>query len=320
MTLGPKTQAFFEQLAAEAKANPAPAFETIPLDDLRAATIAAFEKYAEPLPSGVREEDFVSSIIEELPCVTYTPSKYNSANDATLIFFFGSAFVFDILRAHYSSFAKIANESNCKIIAFHYPFAPEYKSQAINEAIFSAVNTVVANAEKLDINPKKIDVAGYSSGGNLAAQLVYRYIKSGCFMPFRQLILINPWLDFSFKIHNSNPFVDKQNQDKLLTTEALQYCASLYLEKNQDSSAPEVSSIFIEKKILVQFPPVWIISAEYDRLRGTADYFARQLEKAGVLKEELIVPGQTHNFFISRAVLGDGVDPALLIAERVRSG
>ena len=306
MTLGPKTQAFFEQLAAEAKANPAPAFETIPLDDLRAATIAAFEKYAEPLPSGVREEDFVSSIIEELPCVTYTPSKYNSANDATLIFFFGSAFVFDILRAHYSSFAKIANESNCKIIAFHYPFAPEYKSQAINEAIFSAVNTVVANAEKLDINPKKIDVAGYSSGGNLAAQLVYRYIKSGCFMPFRQLILINPWLDFSFKIHNSNPFVDKQNQDKQ--------------SQNKQNQDKQVSSIFIEKKILVQFPPVWIISAEYDRLRGTADYFARQLEKAGVLKEELIVPGQTHNFFISRAVLGDGVDPALLIAERVRSG
>lgn len=62
------------------------------------------------------------------------------------------------------------------------------------------------------------------------------------------------------------------------------------------------------------FPSTTILCGEYDALRNDSEGYFHKLNTAGVKVEKIILPGQTHNTIMMRAVLSDSTDPAEIIA------
>lgn len=336
MTLGKNTAAFLADLAKQLSAMPP--IETIPIDQLRADNREAFEVFAGELPTGVQDKDFkkfninISStgaststkkdaLESKISIISYTPKDYNSEQDPTLIFLYGSGFVIDIIKAHYPSIATMANMARCKVLAIDYPLAPECNALQLPSLIYKTVCYLLTPlvAREHEINLNNLFLMGYSSGGNLAAGMIYRSILESNLLPIKSLILLNPWLDLSFEIHKNNPYILDQERDSMLTTEVLEYLASLYLAGTGVSpESPMVSPIFIEAAYLRRFPETHILSAQYDRLRGDAATFKNNLESAGVKVSEKIFLGQIHNCFVARGVFNDGENPAEYVAAIVK--
>lgn len=336
MTLGKNTTAFLADLVKQSSSMPP--IETIPIDQLRADNHEAFRVFAGKLPMGVKDEDFkkfninISSasarnrtkkdaLESKISIISYTPKGYNSEQDPTLIFLYGSGFVIDIIKAHYPSIATVANLAKCKVLAIDYPLAPECNALKLPSLLYKTVCCLLTPsiAKKYEINLSNLFLMGYSSGGNLAAGVIYKSILESNLLPIKSLILLNPWLDLSFQVHKNNPYVIYQEKDTMLTTEVLEYLASLYLSNTGVSpKSPMVSPIFIKKEYLRRFPETHILSAQYDRLRGNASIFKNYLDSAGVEVSEKVFSGQIHNCFIARAVLNDGENPAKTVAAIVK--
>ncbi len=318
MGLGKNTIAFFEKLQRDMEAAPPPPIENIPIDELRSGCATAFAEYAGPLPDGVAPQDFTPSQLPlkndlNVPVITYTPNSFRKKEDDTAIFFHGGGFVTNLLNAHMPGIATMANQANCKVIAIDYPLAPEFKAKQVTEICYEAVNYLFEHSEELDLNSSKITIVGYSSGANLVAGIVNRS-RLDSIINFKQQILMSPWLDLSFSIHKDNPFLSYQEQDQMQTTEALEYFTTLYIG-TESPKAPHISPVF--EPDLSDLPPTTIIMPEYDRLRGTAEFYAERLKDAGVSVKRIVCDGQTHNFFICRAVMDDGVNPAEEIAQAI---
>lgn len=319
MSLGVKTEFFFKTLKAELNSVTPVSIDAMPILQLRKDNENAFMKYSGPLPAEISSNDFVRSDLKlsssiVVPLVTYTPAEYSSSVDPTVMFFYGSGFVINLLSAHFPGIATFAHKAKCKVIAIDYPLAPELNCVEILNIVYDTFYYIITHAEEFDINSDNLSLVGYSSGGNLATGIIYRGIIENENFPIRRLVLLNPWLDLSFEIHNHNPFVDAQNLDEMLSTEALIYLASLYMGSH-DPKFPLVSPIFMDSESLSKFPSTFILSAQYDRLRGTVHTFSEKLSKAGAKVTEKIFSGQTHNFFIARAVMCDGEDPSEYIGE-----
>ena len=175
------------------------------------------------------------------------------------------------------------------------------------------VRKIFEDADAFNVNREKISILGYSSGANISTNLVRMGIDQGTFH-FNQQILLSPWLDLSFSVHDNNPFTEQQDKDKMLTTETLKYLATLCLKDSDNPRSAPTSPLF--ETNFKGFPRTTVMSPEFDCVTGTAHAYVEKLERAGVEAKLLKFPGQTHNFFIARrpGVMDDGDNPADTVA------
>ena len=323
MTLGPNTKKFFDALRKENECNPAKRIQDLSPDTVNEETVKLLSETMSPLSHGVSEADFKQSSVQcqhkAVPLRLYTPKNYNEKQHATIIFFYGGGFVCDLLRSHYAGIATLAEMTNSQVIAIDYPLAPNATAETTPELAYHAVLSLYEQADHFRINSSKLILSGFSSGGNLASVVAYKNIVLGSSkLPIKQLLLFNPWLDISLETHKNTDFHKEQSCDELLTTEML-VCFSKHYLGEVNPKDPTVSPLYIEKDVLKQFPPIMFISAEYDRLRGDTEALIQRLHEVGVPVTQKLCEGQTHSFFIARAVLNDGIDPAVAAAEMLNS-
>jgi acetyl esterase/lipase len=315
MPIGPQTRAFFDRTKIQAKENPSPPVDKIPLATLRQTTLDAFREYAGRLPEGVsfssfQDDDFELPSKYIVHAKTYTPKEYNPASSDTVIFFQGNGFVFDMLESHLPGFARMANAANCKVIGIATPLAPEHSAQKINDIAYETVRYVFQNAAKLGVTPDNIILAGYSAGGNLVANIVSR-ARTDEIIRIKHQLLLSPCLDLSLETHQNSPYAEFQKLDESTTRETLKFIVGLY-HQDVDPKTPLISPLF--KKNLTGVPSTTIVLAEFDALRGDGHAYADKLKAAGVPVKVIICEQQTHNYFIARGVMNDGIDPAIVMA------
>lgn len=319
MQVAPKTRAFFDRLKKEAAENPGqPSIEQVPLDVLRKATIELFREYAGSFPDGVSAKSFQDYAFD-LPCdasihvKVYTPESFDPFSGSSVIFFQGNGFLFDVLDAHLPGFARMAMLANCQVIGVDTPLAPEHSAQEINNISYETVRYVYQNADRLGVNSENIILGGYSSGGNLVANIINR-LQQSKEIQIKHQLLMSPSLDLSLQTHANNPFLKYQNLDESVSTAALEYVVKTYYQDN-DPRDPLISPMF--QKDLSGLPPTTIVLAEFDGARGDGEVYAKKLKEAGTSVEVLICEGQTHNYFIARGVMGDEPDPAIVMAKAI---
>ncbi|GJM07424.1 MAG: hypothetical protein DHS20C10_11580 [marine bacterium B5-7] len=323
MTLGANTKKFFDALRKENECNPAKPMQSLSPETVNKDTVQLLCETMSPLPHGVSEADFKHTSVqcqhEAVPLLVYTPKNYDEKQHATIIFFYGGGFVCDLLRAHYAGIATLANMTNCQVIAIDYPLAPKVTAETMPALAYYAVLSLYEQADHFRINSSNLILSGFSAGGNLASVVAYKNIVLGSSqLPIKQLLLFNPWLDLSLETHRNTIFHKEQSFDEMLTTEMLVYFSQHYLAEVNPKD-PTVSPLYIEKEVLKKFPPVTCISAEYDRLRGDTEALIKRLDEAGVSVTQKLCEGQAHGFFIARAALDDGIDPAVAAAEILNS-
>ncbi|MEM9244066.1 MAG: alpha/beta hydrolase [Pseudomonadota bacterium] len=318
MRVAPKTRAFFDRLKKEANENPTSPIDQIPIETLRSATIESFREYAGPLPEGVSASSFKNYFFKlseenKTRAKIYTPERFDSRAGSTVIFFQGNGYIFNMLEAHLPGIARMANAANCQVIAIDTPLAPEHTAREINDMAYATVCYIFRNADNLDVNTDKLVLAGYSSGGNIVANIINR-ARTDSMMKFKHQLLLSPCLDLSLQTYLDNPYVDYQNKDEMVSLENLRYLMKQYY-KNTDPRTPLISPMFASD--LSGVPPTTIVLAEFDGVRGDGEMYAKRLEAFAVPVEVIICKGQAHSYFIARGMMDDDPDPAIVMAEAI---
>jgi acetyl esterase len=307
------TKLFFSKL--EAQSTPRWDASEIEFIKSRKAMIAGFQNMAIlELEKGVTMDCFTSKINNKnLKIQALTPNGY-SESSPTIIYFAGGGFVLD-LDVQWAACSKIAGFSGCKILIVKCSLAPEHKyPEGANDA-YQAIQHFHDNPDKYGINPKKIAVAGDSSGGNFAALTANKLRNSRPDIKLLFQLLISPNVDLSLSVHRKTKYKDFQDQDIMIKEAGITFCRNMYIDKQTDLTSPRISPLFDN---LDNLPPTLITCGEFDGVRGDTEAYFEKLKSSGNQVNKLLWAGQVHNSMICRAVFNDEDDPAILIGQAVR--
>ena len=124
-----------------------------------------------------------------VPVRIYRPTDSTEPQRA-LVYFHGGGFVIGSLDTHDGIARALAARADCIVVSVDYRLAPEHRYPAALDDCWTATRWVIANAERLGIDPDRIGVGGDSVGGNLATIVARKGRDAGT--PFAVQLLIYP--------------------------------------------------------------------------------------------------------------------------------
>jgi acetyl esterase/lipase len=196
------------------------------------------------------------------------------------------------------------------IVSVDYRHGPEDRFPAAVDDALAAMHWVSENAEKLGGRDRRVVVAGWSAGGNLAA-VVAQMTRDERDIELSGQLLLCPVVDFDF----DRPSYQENGEDFLLTTALMNWFSNNYVAESQRKdprAAPLLGS-------LTGLPPAVIMTAEFDPLRDGGIAYGDALRDAGVFVVHLSARGQTHTSFtmvdlvLSGAAVREDVADALRV-------
>lgn len=183
----------------------------------------------------------------------------------------------------------LANRLGCIVVAPRYRTAFEAKYPAALNDCHAAYQYVVEHAAELGANPKKIVLAGVSSGSHLAISLAFRLKRYG-YHP-RGCVVESSILD-NRAIYSTSTIDTGNGWDAFE-----QFGASVeYLGLNNITKAhdPEMYPVYATPEQCVGLCPIFIHAEAEDACSGASRAFIDQLSQAGVYHELHVWGGTCH--------------------------
>ncbi|MEH2255845.1 alpha/beta hydrolase [Nostoc sp.] len=230
-----------------------------------------------------------------------------------LVYFHGGGWVIANLDTYDSSCRALTNAANCMVVSVAYRQAPEHKFPAAAEDAYAATQWVMANAARINGDPKRVAVGGESAGGNLAAVTCLMARDRGGKIPVHQM-LIYPITNYAF----DTPSYQENANAKPLNKAMMIWFWSQYLNSQSDGNNPYASPLRAEN--LRGLPPATVITAEIDPLRSEGEAYAKRLREAGSSVKAINYNGVTHEFFGTGAVVDKAKQAVKEAAAGLRSG
>lgn len=234
-------------------------------------------------------EDFLSIYQDvKLPIWIFRPEDIEPPYP-TLLYIPGTAFVaqeIDVTQGICSHIAKLAK---CQVVIINHRLAPENQFPTGLHDALSIIEFILLNKPKLlklDIN--NIVLAGYSSGGNFAAQIA---LRPG--LPVRCQILASPILDLSRSLIQYEEF---EQEDKIITEEFVKWFLRLYIPESANVSNPFLSPYYQTINNPRKLAPTYIIFGEKDRFRSDAEAYIKKLEVSGASVKRKMFENCDHSF------------------------
>jgi acetyl esterase/lipase len=206
-----------------------------------------------------------------------------------LVYYHGGGWVIGDLYTHDGLCRSITNAARCAVLSVDYRLAPESKYPVAVEDSYAALLWIVANAERLGIDRRRIAVGGDSAGGNLATvmALVARD-RTGPRLALQ--VLIYPVTD-----HDLDTRSYRENATGyILTREGMRWFWNHYLAREAQGREPYASPL--RAPSLAGLPQALVITAEYDPLCDEGEAYAARLRDAGVPVTLTRYPGMFHGF------------------------
>ena len=206
-----------------------------------------------------------------------------------LVFFHGGGWVIGDLETHDVLCRQLTAEAGIAIVAVDYRLAPEAKFPAAVDDAWAATRWVVAHADRLGIDARRIAVGGDSAGGNLAAVVALLARDAGTPKIALQALLY-PVTDVGTEWPSYLAFADGY----LLTSESMRWFIAHYLTSENEAVDWRVSPL--RASSLRGLPPALIVTAGFDPLRDEGEAYARALRDAGVRVDYVCYGGMIHGF------------------------
>ncbi len=307
--LDPRAKAIID-LTANAIANGAPPmWEMTP-----PAARAAYRTMNGMMGSGEAVESVENRVIPgpdgDLPIRIYRPSA--EARGA-FVYYHGGGFVIGDLETHDRENRRIANRSGAVVISVDYRLAPEHPFPAATDDAWAALSWVIANADDLGIDPKRVAVGGDSAGGNLAAVTALRAKEEGVALALQ--VLIYPAVDIADGVDERYPSRTR-NDGLVLSREVNDWFIGAYAG---GGSLPQDKRLTPIREDLSGLAPALVITAEFDPLRDEGRAYAERLSAAGTRTTLTEYPGQIHGFFNLAPAIPAGWDAVEEVAAALRS-
>ncbi|MFT4641176.1 MAG: acetyl esterase [Verrucomicrobiales bacterium] len=224
-----------------------------------------------------------------VPFRVYRPAEAPEGRLPVVLYMHGGGWVVGNVGTHDTLCRHLANTSQVVIVSVEYRLAPEHPFPVPLEDCQDVLNHIVAEAESLGLDRKRIAVAGDSAGGNLATALAIK-VRDGNGPAIRLQLLIYPVIDARCDTESYEAFAEDHGLTKQVMLWFWQCYASDAHGLHPLASPNQTSD-------LSGLPPARILTAEYDVLRDEGEAYAKQLEAAGVAVEWGRHEGLIHGFF-----------------------
>lgn len=222
-----------------------------------------------------------------IPVRAYRPlGTKTSEKPPAMVFAHAGGWRLCSLDAYDNPCRALANATGCVVFSVGYRLAPEHPYPAPLEDVYRALCWVADHADELQIDRRRIAVAGDSAGGNLAAAAALLARDRGGPQIAHQL-LIYPALDADLDTPSYREF----GEGYYLTRDVMRLCWADYL--GDRLSAPPVYAAPLRAQ-LHGLPSATILVDEYDPLRSEGEAYARKLQDNGVPATLILLEGMIH--------------------------
>jgi acetyl esterase len=288
MSLAPEIRAYLEAGAAAGL----PQVWEAPIEVIRGnrQSQLAFSGPVEKVKEVVNR--YIPGPTADLPIRIYQPTT--DAKAPAIIYLHGGGWVLNFLDIYDASLSRLANQTGATIISVHYQKAPEHPFPIPFDDCYATLLWAIENAEELQIDKKRIGVAGDSAGGNLASAVALKARDNGIKLAFQ--LLVYPCNDRNFDTASY-----KEHATGLgLTTQAMEWFWDQYLQGDVHDKNPY--AIPQRATDFSALAPAIFITAQYDPLTSDSEKYAEALRKAGVTVAYREYAGMIHGFYSSMGV------------------
>ena len=246
-----------------------------------------------PAPDDVRIENATVPGLPGNPEVglrIYRPTSVTSPG-AALFWLHGGGYLIGTAEQDERSSIDFARSLGITVVAGRYRLAPENPFPAAIDDAYAGLLGMVADADRLGVDPARIAIGGASAGAGLAAGLALRACDEGTVHPVFQLLRY-PMLDDRTVLRAD---MDTHNV-RGWTPHANRFGWTSYLGVAPGS--PDVSPYAApaRREDLSGLPPAWIGVGTLDLFYDEDLAYAERLRAAGVQVETEVVPGAFHGF------------------------
>lgn len=278
------TQAFLEALA---KGGGKP-IEALSPADARAVLVGA--QAGAKLPPAEASEKTISVDGKPLKLTIVRPAGAKGVLPA-FMFFHGGGWILGDFPTHERFVRDLVADSGAAAVFVNYTPSPEARYPvAINEA-YAATKWVAENGAQIDVDGKRLAVAGNSVGGNMAA-VVALMAKSKGTPSLRAQVLFWPVTNASFE----NASYDEFASGHFLTKDMMKWFWDAYTADPKQRQEIYASPLLAAPDQLKGLPPALVQTAEKDVLRDEGEAYARKLDLAGVSTVVTRYNGMIHDF------------------------
>jgi acetyl esterase len=208
----------------------------------------------------------------EIRARLYRPSRDRVG---AVLFLHGGGWFHCNVDTHDRLMRVLARDSGLAVLGVDYRLAPEHPYPAGLEDAISAWRWMGENAERLNLDPKKMGVAGDSAGANIALAMTLAERDAGHAMPQAAALFYGCYApDFETESHRN--YGDGRFG---LTTARMRWYWENYAGKaltNADASVAPLHADF------AGLPPTYLALADLDPLADDTRDLAGRLEAAGV--------------------------------------
>ncbi|MDD3482735.1 alpha/beta hydrolase [Azovibrio restrictus] len=224
--------------------------------------------------TAVHVEDWlISAYLGHLPSRLYRPS--DDANVLPVVLYLhGGGFVAGSLDDADATARQLVERAGVAVLSLAYSLAPHHPFPAAPEDAHAALRWLLGAAAGLNLDSRRLAVAGDDAGGNIAAAaaLIARD-RNGPALAAQ--VLIGPMLDPSMTLLGD---AERLTSDLKPQTCAQRYAQ--YLPHSQERLHPYASPLASRR--LHELPPTYLATAKCDVLHREAEAYATALIAAGV--------------------------------------
>ncbi|MEB3021785.1 alpha/beta hydrolase [[Mycobacterium] crassicus] len=281
------------------------------LDPDAAARVAAFDP---PVPLRERGLDAVRASLESAPLPPDMPEmadiidaeaagpggpiplriyrpQLGEAPSPVIVHLHGGGLVMGSNHSFEPMARAMAAASGAAVVAVDYRLAPENPSPAQFEDAMAATEWTAAHAAELELDPRRLVVAGDSAGGGVAAAVALAVRDHGGPPIFAQ-VLMYPGVDRDMAAAS----IIGQPKAPMLTHDDI-----VYLHELADlgaSSSHDVRRVPAYATDLHGLPQAIIVTAELDPITDWGERYGGRLRDAGVQTTITRYPGIYHGFLM----------------------
>ena len=213
-----------------------------------------------------------------VPGIWYRPRR--DRRDATILYLHGGGYVGTSPRMYAVFVAWLCDRTGCDVFVADLRMAPEFPfPAALEDAVLALESLLIGGTD-----PKRLFVAGDSSGGGLAGSLVYT-MQQTRHRPIAGVVLFSPELDLLF----DEPSVSENADLDILPWNIP---TSAYLHGRD----PDTAAVSAVDQDVSGWPPTFVSFGKDEVFRDGIRRFVDQLEAAGVDVTAVEEPGMFHVF------------------------
>jgi len=284
--LDPVTLDFLKTLAAQ----DTPPVESLPPEEAR-KVLSSLQASVPADISGIEisEKDIE---VEGQP-ISLTIVKPQGIKEAlpVVMFFHGGGWVLGDFETHQRLVRDIAVETRAAIVFVNYTPSPEARYPTAIDQAYQATAWVAQHGDEINVDGKRLAVAGNSVGGNMATIVCLKAKEKGG-PDIQYQVLFWPVTHADFETDSYRKFASGY----FLTRDMMRWFWDNYsndVGQREDIKASPLNASVVRLKGL---PPALVQTAEFDVLRDEGEAYARKLAEAGVATTATRYLGTIHDF------------------------